>query len=81
MVVDIIQIEALFAPGCDSRDATLAMIEKIITNHGSRFDLKVSTIQSIKQANEKGFLGSPSIMVNGQDIETESRGRLDYGVG
>ena len=78
---DLVKIEALFALGCDSRDATLLMIEKVAKNQGLKVDLKETTIGSIEEATQTSFLGSPSVRVDGQDIETASAGKTDYGVG
>jgi hypothetical protein len=74
-------IEALFAPGCESRDATLLMIDKVTDSQGITAALKETTISSIQEATQAKFLGSPSVRVNGRDIETESEGKTDYGVG
>lgn len=74
-------IEALFTPNCNSRKATLSMIEKITRNRSLNVDLKEITISSAREANVARFIGSPSIRVNGQDIEPESREKSDYGMG
>jgi len=78
---DLVKIEALFAPGCDSRDTTLLMIDKVAKGQGLMVDLKETTISSLPEATQARFLGSPSVRVDGQDIETTSAGKTDYGVG
>lgn len=76
-----ILIEALFTPNCKSRKATLSMIETIRRNRSLNVDLREITIRSTREAHVHRFLGSPSIHVNGQDIEPQSREKSDYGVG
>jgi hypothetical protein len=78
---DHILIEALFAPGCGSRDATLLIINKLTNEQGVKVDLTETTICSIPEAKTAKFLGSPSIRINGKDIEPESIGKTDYGFG
>ncbi len=78
---DQILIEALFAPNCGSRDATLLMINKLINEQGVKTDLIETTIDSISEAKSTKFLGSPSIRINGKDIELEAIEKADYGVG
>ena len=78
---DHILIEALFAPGCGSRDATLLMINELTQEQGLKVDLTETTISSIPEAKTAKFLGSPSIRINGKDIEPESIGKTDYGFG
>lgn len=76
-----ILVEALFAPNCGSRGATLLMIEKITLNQALKIDLKEIAIRSIPEAKAAKFLGSPSVRINGKDIEPESIEKTDYGVG
>jgi hypothetical protein len=78
---DHILIEALFAPGCGSREVTLLMINKLTQEQGMKVDLTETTICSMPEAKTAKFLGSPSIRINGKDIEPESIGKTDYGFG
>ena len=75
---DRVLIEALFAPGCESRDATVHMIEKTTHKRGVEYDYCEIIVSSISEAQENKFLGSPTIRVNGHDIEPESIGRTDF---
>lgn len=76
-----ILIEALFAPNCGSREATLQMIDSVSLNQSVKIDLKETTINTTPEADSAKFLGSPSIRIDGKDIEPESRENTDYGVG
>lgn len=49
-MADQILIEALFAPGCGSRDATLLLINKLINEQGVKTDLIETTIGSISDS-------------------------------
>jgi len=80
-MADNITIEALFAPGCESRDATLLVIDKVTNSQDITVALKETTISSIKEATQARFLGSPSVRIDGRDVEIESEGKTDYGVG
>ena len=76
-----ILIEALFAPNCGSRDATLLMINTVSRHQALKIDIKETTISSTPEAHSSKFLGSPSIRINEKDIEPESIDKTDYGVG
>lgn len=76
-----IQIEALFTPGCASRKTTLEMIAKLTRQKSIQFDIREITIQSISEAQESQFPGSPTVRINGKDIEPASRERTSYGIG
>ena len=53
---DHIIIEALFAPDCGSRDATLLMINKLTQEPSMKVDLTETTIGSITEANTAKIL-------------------------
>jgi hypothetical protein len=57
------------------------MIDKLTRDQPVTIDLKETTISSIQEAKTAKFLGSPSIRINGKDIEPESIGKTDYGFG
>ena len=76
-----ILIEALFAPNCGSRDATLLMINTVSLKQTIKIEIKETTISTTPEANSVKFLGSPSIRINGKDIEPGATERTDYSVG
>jgi len=65
-------IEALFAPGCDSRNETLSLINKVTDQLNVKFQLREVIVKSTDEAVEEHFLGSPSIHINGDDIDPDS---------
>lgn len=72
-----IDIELLFAPGCKSQDVTISMTEQAvqaIPNH----KIRVKMVSSADEARAEAFLGSPSIRINGVDIEPEAENRKDF---
>ncbi|MBE0447846.1 MAG: DUF2703 domain-containing protein [Actinobacteria bacterium] len=42
--------------------------------------VEVVDVQSDEQANEKRFIGSPTIRINGLDVDRNARGVTDYGL-
>ena len=80
-MVEHVLLEALFAPNCGSREATLLMIDAASRDKSLHIDFKEITVGSMPEAQSAKFLGSPSIRVNGKDIEQESIQKTDYGVG
>jgi hypothetical protein len=73
----LIDIQLLFAPGCKSQDATIAMTEKAvqaIPNHR----IRITMVSSAEEVRSAGFLGSPSIRINGVDIEPGAEKRRDF---
>ena len=44
-------------------------------------EIKAITVNSVDEAQELRFLGSPSIHINGEDIEPDADKRGEYGLG
>lgn len=74
-------IDALFAPGCGSRDNTLEVIDQLVNRLSITANIRVITVDTIENAIKLRFLGSPSVLVNGEDIEPGSAERKDFGLG
>ena len=76
-----IDIECLFAPGCTSRKDTLALAESIVKELGLTADIRESAVIAQEDVTKQRFLGSPSIRINGRDIEPGADARTDFGMG
>lgn len=74
-------IEGIFAPDCGSRDDTMALINKVVNTKSFASEVREKTISTAEEATEYHFLGSPSIRVDGIDIDPEAQGRNDFGLG
>ena len=74
-------IEILVAPGCTSRKQTEERVEKLLAHTAIKADIKTIVVADAPQANATRFLGSPSVRINGVDIEPEARKRKNYGMG
>lgn len=73
-------IEILVAPGCSSHQPTKIMIEKVVEKTRVQATVKEIMVKDISQALEIKFLGSPSVRVNGIDVEPESKKQKGYGI-
>lgn len=76
-----LEIECLFAPGCASRQDTVDLVDKAVGEQGLAAAIREIVIASPEEAVRSRFLGSPSIRVNGRDIEPGADGRSDFGMG
>lgn len=76
-----ISIECLFAPGCSSRDSTIALVQALIDRLGVDARIREITVSTHEEAARINFLGSPSIRINGIDIEPGTGARKDFGLG
>jgi hypothetical protein len=61
-------IEFLYYEDCPSHDQALERLEQVMAEEGIIADIKITKIETESQAIERQFVGSPTILVDGQDI-------------
>jgi hypothetical protein len=59
----------LFYEDCPSHELALERLHEVLAEQGIDTDVKVLEVKSEEQAQELHFVGSPTILVNGQDID------------
>ena len=74
------RIELLLSPGCAAIEAASKLVEEVLSKLGLRADVSEIMVKTLEQARALKFLGSPSIRVNGNDIEPGAADRKDYGL-
>lgn len=62
-------IELLYFDGCPSATAAEAVLRRVLAEEGLTEPLTKIVVETPAQAVATGFLGSPTVRVNGQDIE------------
>lgn len=63
------KIQFLFFEGCPSHEQGLLRLEKVLREESVNAQIEIIEVVSEKQAAELGFIGSPTILVNGGDID------------
>jgi hypothetical protein len=66
--------------GCGATPTTVGLIQEVAAALGAAVSLEQMRIETQAQAVAMRFLGSPTVQVNGQDIEPEARASLDFGL-
>ena len=74
-----VEVRVLFSEGCDNTPPTIDLIEQISSELGIKIDLKRVPVESQDQAQQWKFLGSPTVQVNGLDIEPSARAATAFG--
>jgi hypothetical protein len=62
-------VEVLVTPACPHRDAAIALARRVCEHHGGQAEVRVVQVADQPAAERLRFLGSPTIRVNGRDIE------------
>ncbi len=73
------RVEVLFFGGCPNVDIALARARKAAEATGVA-DVRLVPVESEDDARRLGFLGSPTVRVDGLDVEVSARARTDFGL-
>ena len=73
-------IEVLYFEGCPNHRPVVDRIREILKEEGLSATVSEVNVTDPSVAHRIGFLGSPSVRVNGLDIEPAARSARDYGM-
>jgi hypothetical protein len=70
-------VQLLYFPDCPNYQPTRELIEQTGSELGIELDLELIAIGGEESAHRLRFLGSPTVRVDGDDIEADARDRTD----
>jgi hypothetical protein len=70
-------VELLYFEGCPGHDDVLPRLRVLA---GDRAEIELRRIESVEDAEAHRFLGSPTVRVNGTDVDPDARDRRDFGM-
>jgi hypothetical protein len=62
-------VEILYFEGCPNHHAAQELVERVAADEGTTLALRLVEVTSIEDAAAQRFLGSPSIRIDGHDVE------------
>lgn len=74
-------VEILSFEGCPNGDAAVSLVEDVSSELSVDPEIRVVTVADAEDAVGKRFLGSPTVRVNGVDVEPGADGRADFVMG
>lgn len=63
------RIEFLYYEDCPSHDVALARLRQVMSEEGIEAPIRITRVETEKQAQALQFIGSPTIRIDGQDID------------
>ena len=75
-----ISVRVLYTTGCANTAPAIALIEAVAAELDIGMELSEVVIHTPEQASAHSFHGSPTIQVNGRDIEVAVRGSQAFGL-
>lgn len=73
-------VELLYFEGCPNHDSFLPHLEQLLAGLGVDSPVRLVEVGSDEDAQRLRFLGSPSLRINGHDVEPGADTRQGYGL-
>lgn len=73
-------VELLYFDGCPNYERYLPRLRQLVQKAGSDARVELRRIESEADAVAARFLGSPSVRVDGRDVEPNAEQRTEYGL-
>ncbi|MGI8557177.1 MAG: DF family (seleno)protein [Solirubrobacteraceae bacterium] len=75
------KVEILYFDGCPSFAELLPRVREIvIESGGDAGEIELRAVETVEAADAARFLGSPTVRVNGLDVDPTAAGREDFGL-
>lgn len=75
------EIELMVAPGCSSRQPCQEMLRRLLDELEPAARLTVTVVDSPEAARRLGFPGSPTLRIDGRDLEPQAEQSGNFGLG
>lgn len=73
-------VEVLYFEGCPSYQALLPRLRELLNAAGIEADVELRRVEDLDAADRERFLGSPTVRVNGVDVDPSAAARSDFGL-
>lgn len=74
-----LQVQVLYSKGCEHAPPTIDLLNEVASEIGVELELEKILVSDGSQAKELNYFGSPTVRVNGRDVEPNARGISDTG--
>jgi hypothetical protein len=78
--VEVMKVEVLYFDGCPSHEALMPRLRELMVATGVDAPVELKRVESVEAAERERFLGSPTLRVNGQDVDPTAGERTDFGL-
>jgi|SRR5690348_437046 len=75
-----IRIEILYFNGCPGHEQLVARLPDLLERHDITGEIVQHEVPDDEHARREQFLGSPTVRVNGKDVDPGAVNRNDYGI-
>jgi len=75
-----LKVEILYFEGCPNHEALVSHLHDLVARAGIPVRVEVIEVLDDATSQRERFLGSPTVRVNGRDIEPGAETRTDFGL-
>jgi hypothetical protein len=75
-----VNVELLYFDGCPNHEAFLPHLRELLDRVGIAEEIRLRRVESPEAAERERFLGSPTLRVDGRDVDPGAAGRTDFGL-
>jgi hypothetical protein len=72
------RVEILYFEGCPNYEEAKALVERVAAQVGVEPEIGVVKVRDTEEAIRLRFLGSPTIRIEGRDVEPDAEKRTDF---
>jgi hypothetical protein len=74
------KVEVLYSDGCPSQEPLMPRLRELLAETGVDAPVELKHVESVEAAERERFLGSPTLRVNGRDVDPAAGERTDFGL-
>jgi len=74
------RIELLYFDGCPSHAELLPGLRELLANQGIEEEIELRRVETPEEAERERFLGSPTVRIDGEDVDPSAKDRDDFGL-
>ena len=74
------RVEVLYFDGCPNHEALLPRLRELMAQANVESPIELRRVDSMPMAERERFLGSPTLRVDGVDVDPTAARRTDYGL-
>jgi len=74
------RIELLYFEGCPSYEALLPALRELLVVEGIEDEIELRRVETPEDAERERFLGSPTVRIDGVDVDPGASEREDFGL-
>ena len=74
------RVELLYFDGCPSYQRLMPRLKELMQRAGAPGAVELRRVESEQEAEHERFLGSPTVRVDGVDVDPGAAGRDDFGI-